>query len=176
MNKGVPPARFGKGLDLPVSFHRFEFFHRPAAFYFILKNDAESSSFELLLDHHIVVTGRIDQVNRLDGRSVEIVDYKTGKVCSAERAANDIQLSIYALAAQEVFDLEPERLVFHYLVNGESVACARDGKTIDAAKERIASVADQIRAGEFPASPKRKACDYCEYKPLCPAHEQLIAF
>ena len=68
MNKGVPPARFGKNFDLPLSFHRSQFFHWPAAFYFILKNDAESSSFELLLDvfskyfHKVIATatGRVD--------------------------------------------------------------------------------------------------------------------
>ena len=70
MNKGVPPARFGKSFDLPLSFHRSQFFHWPAAFYFILKNDAESSSFELLLDvfsnyfHKVIATAtvRVDVV------------------------------------------------------------------------------------------------------------------
>jgi len=42
-----------------------------------------------------------------------------------------------------------------------------------AAKARIAEVADQIRAREF--SPKRGfGCGFCDYKPLCPEHEQLI--
>ena len=50
MNKGVPPARLGKDLDLPVSFHGFEFFLWPAAFYLIFKNDAEMSFIELPLD------------------------------------------------------------------------------------------------------------------------------
>jgi DNA helicase II / ATP-dependent DNA helicase PcrA len=134
----------------------------------------QEKSFELLLDGDIVVTGRIDQVNRLDGRSVEIVDYKTGKVRSPEKTANDIQLSVYALAATEVFALKPERLVFHYLMTGETVACSRDRKALAAAKERIAIVANQIRAGEFSPEPKKKVCDYCDFKPLCPAHEQLI--
>lgn len=134
----------------------------------------QEKSFELILDNDIVVTGRIDQVNPLKGRSVEIVDYKTGKVRSAEKAADDIQLSIYALAATDVLDLRPERLIFHYLVSGETVACVRDQKALEAAKERIAVVADQIRAGEFPPTPKRNACEYCDFKTLCPAHEQLI--
>jgi DNA helicase II / ATP-dependent DNA helicase PcrA len=133
----------------------------------------QEKPFELHLEHDLVVTGRIDQVNRLDGRTVEIVDYKTGKVRSADKAADDMQLSIYALAAREVFDLEPERLIFYYLMSGETVACVRDGKALDLAKEKIAVIADQIRAGEFPPNPGRN-CSYCEFKPLCPAHEQLV--
>ncbi|HUJ81505.1 MAG TPA: PD-(D/E)XK nuclease family protein, partial [Candidatus Acidoferrales bacterium] len=134
----------------------------------------QEKPFELALEHDVVVTGRIDQVNRLSGRKVEIVDYKTGKVRDAKKAAEDIQLSVYALAAREVLDLEPERLVFYYLVNNEAVATTRDAKSLAAAKEKIAEVADQIRAQDFPAKPSYM-CGYCDYKPLCPAHEQLIS-
>jgi hypothetical protein len=42
--------RFGKSLDLPRSFQRFEFFARPAAFYLILKYDAKVSLFEVSFD------------------------------------------------------------------------------------------------------------------------------
>ncbi len=134
----------------------------------------QEKPFELALEHDIVVTGRVDQVNRLDGRKVEIVDYKTGKLRDAKRAAEDIQLSVYALAAREVMELEPARLVFHYLVNDERVATSRDAKSLKAAKERISETADQIRAEEFPAKPGYM-CGYCDFKPLCPAHEQLVS-
>jgi len=133
----------------------------------------QEKPFRLVLDDDLIVTGRIDQVNRLDGRTVEIVDYKTGKVRSADKAVDDMQLSIYALASREVFDLEPERVVFHYLMSGETVACARDSKALDLAKEHIIEIADQIRAGEFRPNPGR-GCGYCDFQPLCPAHEQLI--
>jgi len=131
----------------------------------------QEKSFELRLEPDLVLSGRIDQVNRLDGRQVEIVDYKTGKVRNQENAANDIQLSIYALASSEAFDLEPQRLVFHYLMSGETVTSRRDNKALDQAKERIAEIAGQIRAGDFPSKPGRN-CGYCDFKPLCPAHEQ----
>jgi DNA helicase II / ATP-dependent DNA helicase PcrA len=133
----------------------------------------QEKPFALLLEQDLVVTGRIDQVNRLASDRVEIVDYKTGKVRSADQAADDIQLSIYALASREVFDLEPERLVFHYLANNETTASTRDVNALERAKEKIAHIADQIRAGEFPAKPGRN-CAYCDFKPLCPAHEQLL--
>ena len=43
VNEGDPPMRFGKSLDLPVSFCMPEFFPWPAALQLILKNDAEFS-------------------------------------------------------------------------------------------------------------------------------------
>jgi hypothetical protein len=54
------------------------------------------------------------------------------------------------------------------------VHSTRDAKSLSATKARIAEVADRIRAGDFLARPGF-ACGYCDYKPLCPAHEQLIS-
>jgi DNA helicase-2/ATP-dependent DNA helicase PcrA len=133
----------------------------------------QEKGFELPLGHDVVVTGRMDQVNRVGENEVEIVDYKTGRPRDAKKAASDLQLSIYALAAREVFDLDPTRLVFYNLANNEAVVTSRDDKALAAAKQKIAEVADQIRAGEFPAKPGF-SCSHCDFKPLCPAHEQLI--
>ena len=134
----------------------------------------QEKTFELPLEHNIVVTGRMDQVNRLGPDTVEIIDYKTGKPRDAKKAADDLQLSIYALAAREVLDLVPARLVFHNLVNNEAVETSRDAKALAAAKQKISETADRIRAGDFPAAPGF-SCGYCDFKPLCPAHEQLIS-
>ncbi len=133
----------------------------------------QEKPFELPLENSVIVTGRIDQINRIDGDAVEIVDYKTGKPRDAKKANEDLQLSIYALAAREVLELEPKRLVLYYLISNEAVATTRDAKSLDAAKKKIGEVADQIRAGDFSAKPGF-GCRYCDFKPLCPAHEQLI--
>src|SRR5271156_4912634 len=134
----------------------------------------QEKGFELALENDVIVTGRMDQVNRLDGNAVEIIDYKTGKPKDAKAAAKDLQLGVYAIAAQEVLDLDPTRLVFYNLVTNEGVASTRDAKTLKETKETIAEVADLIRAKEFSAKPGF-GCGFCDYKPLCPAHEQLIS-
>ena len=133
----------------------------------------QEKAFELPLEYNVVITGRMDQVNRLGERGIEIVDYKTGRPRTAEKAEEDLQLSIYALAAEELFDQMPGRLVFYNLANNEAVESTRDAKALAAAKARIAEVADQIRAREFSAK-RGFGCGYCDYKPLCPEHEQLI--
>ena len=56
------------------------------------------------------LTGRMDQVNRIGPGEEEIIDYKTGKPRSEDKAKKDVQLSAYALAAREVFDWNPARL------------------------------------------------------------------
>jgi putative RecB family exonuclease len=122
----------------------------------------QEKSFELHLDHDVIVKGRMDQVNRLGSKEVEIVDYKTGKPKDSKKAKDSLQLSVYALA------------VFYNLTTNEAVASERDAKALAKTKQTIYEVAGQIRAGEFPAKPSF-LCVYCDYRPLCPAHEQLIS-
>jgi len=64
--------------------------------------------------------------------------------------------------------------VFFNLMTNEAVAGTRDRKALKETREKIAHVADQIRAKEFPAKPGF-VCNYCDYRPICPAHEQLIS-
>jgi DNA helicase-2/ATP-dependent DNA helicase PcrA len=129
--------------------------------------------FELPLENDVLITGRMDQVNRIEGKRVEIIDYKTGRPKDPKKAALDFQLSVYALAAKEVMELEPERLLLYNLMTNEAVVTTRDAKALAMTKTTIADVAAQIRAREFPAKPGF-GCKYCDYKPLCPAHEQLV--
>jgi DNA helicase-2/ATP-dependent DNA helicase PcrA len=135
---------------------------------------AQEKTFELPLENNIVLTGRIDQVNRLGEAQEEIIDYKTGKPRDAEKARKDVQLSAYALAAREVFDWRPARLTFHYLQSNEGVSTTRDDKQLNEFREEIQEAASDIRAGEFPARPGF-ACRYCDFVSICPAHEQGTA-
>ena len=134
----------------------------------------QEKTFELPLAHEISVVGRIDQVNRIGRKEYEIVDYKTGRPKDAKKAADDLQLSIYALAARDVLEIEPTRLAFYNLMTNETVFTTRDEKALSAAKQRIAEVADRIRGGDFAPKPGY-GCASCDYKPLCPAHEQLVS-
>jgi hypothetical protein len=85
-----------------------------------------------------------------------------------------LQLSVYAIAAEEVLELEPTRLVFYNLTTNEAVVTARDRKALAKTKQTVAEVADRIRAKDFGAKPGF-SCKYCDFEPLCPAHEQLIS-
>jgi len=134
----------------------------------------QEKPFELPLDGDVVITGRMDQVNRTGDGAIEIVDYKTGRPRDAKKADEDLQLSVYALAAREIMDVMPERLAFYNLMTNEPIFTTRDAKSLEKTKQKIAEVAGLIRAGEFPAKPGF-SCGYCDYKPLCPGHEQLIS-
>ena len=137
--------------------------------------------FELPVENNVILKGRIDQINALGGalggrggKDVEIVDYKTGKPQKQTEARKDLQLSVYAIAAKEIFELNPVRLVFHYLQDNERLETARDAKQLDETLKIVQEVAADIRASNFP--PKEAfACRACAYRPICPAHEEALS-
>jgi DNA helicase-2/ATP-dependent DNA helicase PcrA len=133
----------------------------------------QEKGFELPLANDVILTGRMDQVNSLGRKDVEIVDYKTGKPKKEADARKDLQLSIYALAAKEIFEWNPVRLAFHYLQNNQVQLTTRDAKQLDDAEKIIQETAADIRAAEFPPKPGF-ACRSCAYKPICPAHEEAL--
>jgi DNA helicase-2/ATP-dependent DNA helicase PcrA len=133
----------------------------------------QEKAFELPLANNVILTGRMDQVNSLGGKDVEIVDYKTGKPRKEADARKDLQLSIYALAAKEIFEWNPVRLVFHYLQNNELLATTRDAKQLGDAERIVQETAADIRAKRFVPQPGF-ACRSCAYKPICPAWEEAL--
>jgi DNA helicase-2/ATP-dependent DNA helicase PcrA len=134
----------------------------------------QEKGFELPLENEVILKGRIDQVNGLGRNDVEVVDYKTGKPRKHADARKDLQLSIYALAAREIFEWNPARLVFHYLQNNTMQVTTRDAKQIEDAEQIVQETARDIRAKQFPAKPGF-ACRSCAYKLICPAHEEALS-
>ena len=125
----------------------------------------------------VLLEGRIDQINPLLSRApadedgVELIDYKTGRPRSQKEADSSLQLSVYALAAQEVMKLKPRRLTFYCLSNNQPVHTVRTEQDLKAVKAEILAVAERIRQSHFPPLPGF-ACKFCDYRSICPAHEE----
>lgn len=128
--------------------------------------------FRLPLDE-LEITGRMDQVNRFGGRTVEIIEYKTGRARTAEEAAKSLQLTLYGIAAQRVLGLRPVRLVLYDLTSNQALATTRTEEEEQKALAQVAEVATLIRAQEFPAKPGLH-CRYCDFRSLCPLHEEPV--
>jgi DNA helicase-2/ATP-dependent DNA helicase PcrA len=135
---------------------------------------AQEKTFELPMENNIVLIGRMDQVNRIAPGEEEIVDYKTGKPKDDDKAKKDLQLSVYALAAREVFDWNPARLTFYNLQTNQAVSAARDDKKLNKVRAEIQEAAADIRGGKFPPKPGFW-CKFCDFEPICPAREQGAA-
>jgi DNA helicase II / ATP-dependent DNA helicase PcrA len=128
--------------------------------------------FEIKVGQTTVV-GRIDRIDARTDGSVAIVDYKTGKARDQENADESLQLSLYAIAAQEKWGYKVGVLIFHNLEENVPVITSRNEAQLLAARQRVEDAAEKIARGEFNAKPGMH-CDFCSYRSLCPAKEKRI--
>jgi DNA helicase-2/ATP-dependent DNA helicase PcrA len=119
------------------------------------------------------LVGRIDRMDRAPDGSVIITDYKTGRPKSQEEADDSLQLSLYALAAQEKWGYKAARLIFHNLEGNTAISTERSETEIEAAKLKVAEIATRIAAGEFAPKPGIQ-CASCAYRSLCPKTEKRV--
>ena len=129
-------------------------------------------SFEI----HVAKTTVVGRIDRIDGRpdgSVAIVDYKTGKARDQKSADESLQLSLYAIAAQEKWGYKVAALIFHNLEDNLPVITKRAESQLLAARQRVEAAADGIASGKFEAKPGIH-CDFCGYRSVCPAKEKRI--
>jgi CRISPR/Cas system-associated exonuclease Cas4 (RecB family) len=158
----------------------------------LLGQDSQPVWFERQFDfrlgpHH--VRGRVDRVDRVgvargeghecagdgdfDGPAAEyeLIDYKTSRPKTAEQLRDDIQLSLYALAACEDWKLECSQQAYYYVLDDLKVPVSRDERDAESVKDVVLEVGDGILAQEFEATPSSSACSICDYRIVCPVAE-----
>jgi RecB family exonuclease len=116
----------------------------------------------------VLLSGVIDRMDRIPGGGYEIIDYKTGRRLPPQaRIDQDLQLSVYHLAAKEIWGIEPEKLTLYFLLPGQRMTTTRTAADADTLRRRIATVAERIAAGKF--EPRQNPlCDWCEFQARCP--------
>lgn len=119
------------------------------------------------------ISGRIDRIDKLPDEKIEIIDYKTGtKILTEKKAKEDLQLSLYGIAATEVNDpllrKNPEDvlLTLHYLEDNIKITTTRTKEQLEEAKQYIVQKVDEISQSDFACS-GANACKTCEYSMLC---------
>ena len=135
--------------------------------------------------------GQIDRIDlTADGRSVLVIDYKTGRpdyFRGLEKDAIDrgkhLQLAIYSLAAREIFpNAEQVRAAYWFATTKGGFKRLPsqqfdlgDPQTLERFRQGVNTISDGIRGGAFPANPgppdrnKNANCTYCNFDAICPS-------
>jgi CRISPR/Cas system-associated exonuclease Cas4 (RecB family) len=141
--------------------------------------------------HHL--RGRVDRVDRVvvaagpggedaapggdlggaeaGGGDYELIDYKTSRPKTAEQLHDDIQLSLYALAAREDWGLESSQQAYYYVLDDLKVPVVRDERDAEWVTGVVLEVGEGILGQEFEPTPSQAACSICDYRIVCPAAE-----
>ena len=149
------------GLKKALEGQPFQLLHQEKSFQFSV-NVNQGGETKLL--------GRIDQINRVPGEDVELIEYKTGRAQTQKDADRSLQLTLYALACREVLGLKPLSLVLYNLATQEGCRTTRGPDDFKELQGQILQVSRDILAGKFQALPGYH-CRYCDFRPICPAYE-----
>jgi RecB family exonuclease len=141
------------------------------------EQDAEPVWFERQFDfrlgpHHL--RGRVDRVDRLAegaGEQYELIDYKTSRPKTAAELSDDLQLSLYALAAREAWQLDSSRQAYYYVLDDLKVPVPKSEQEAESVKELVLDVGEGILAQAFEPTPSPAVCSTCDYRIVCPAAE-----
>jgi DNA helicase-2/ATP-dependent DNA helicase PcrA len=120
--------------------------------------------------HH--VRGRVDRVDRLPEGGWELIDYKTGYAKTAEELGEDIQLSLYAIAAREAWDLTDTRQAYYYVLDDRKVPVPAGAGSGEWVRQAVLDAGAGILAQSFEPTPSPTACAHCDYRIVCPAAER----
>ncbi len=116
----------------------------------------------------VKLRGFIDRVDKLESGGLSIVDYKTSKeLFTSDDLDQDLQLTLYQLAAEDIWHLPVERLTLYHLRSNTPCSCPpRDEARLAQAKQLIKEVAENIAQEKFPAIENQYCpCDFPEHCP-----------
>jgi RecB family exonuclease len=128
---------------------------------------ATEQNFMLDIDG-VKLRGFIDRVDKLESGGLAVVDYKTNKdLFTADYLAEDLQLTIYQLAAEQKWRLPVEKLtLYHLRSNTPCSVPPRSREKLEAARNLVLDTAENITAGKFPAI-ENSFCP-CDFPQYCP--------
>jgi hypothetical protein len=121
----------------------------------------------------VKLRGFIDRVDKLESGGLSIIDYKSNKeLFTADYLADDLQLTIYQLAAESTWQMPVEKLTLYHLRSNTPCSCPpRHREQLEAARRLVVEVAENIAAGKFPAV-ENPYCP-CDFPEHCPYYRHL---
>lgn len=120
-----------------------------------------------------MVRGIVDRFDRTD-QGIHVIDYKTGKKPRRPEWADSyiFQLSIYAILLSDELGEKVYEGSLYYLGDGHRADYEMDEGRFESATKTVTAIREgideRIKNDSFEPQ-KSKLCDWCSFKPICPA-------
>jgi putative RecB family exonuclease len=132
---------------------------------------------EAKLSSGAILAGKVDRIDKLADGSLEVVDYKTGKVPprrdDASVAEDDLQLSAYAIVISRKYGLAVSRCSLIFLTEDLKIGFTPTPELLAKKEARIEEIVRAIEAETEFAPRKNNLCPWCEYREICPVGKEI---
>lgn len=162
----VPPdkrqAYFDQGIDL-LRRH----YEKHASARDDRRTAATELHFNLRLPGEHTLTGRIDRVDVLPEKRLEVIDYKTSRrMPPQETVEKNAQLAIYRMAADELYPGFDVTTTLFFLLHDHQVRTVQSREFLDETEQDILDVLVSIELEEFDPNPGTH-CEWCAHQQHC---------
>ena len=121
--------------------------------------------FSIQLGEHLL-SGRIDRIDASGPQSLELVDYKTGKMPDQHQVDADLQMALYHLAGAQLYPDQKVTTRLYYLAFGMRMTPRLTPERLEAARLRVLKAAQDVASRWF--EPRLGVqCDWCDVRPSC---------
>ena len=124
--------------------------------------------FNLPLEGGHVLTGRMDRVDVIGDKRLEVIDYKTSRRMPPLTAVDqNAQLAIYRLAAGQLYPGFEVTTTLFFVLLGQRIQTSQDEQFVKETKDDILDALTSIELEEF--EPRLGGhCDWCAFRSHCP--------
>ncbi len=131
--------------------------------------EEESKGTPLDATKDLRLAGRFDRVERTE-EGLHIIDFKSTNPRDPQSLTLDLQLSLYALAAQNLWQEPVAALSLLCLTTDGAVeqSTTRSPVELKDAMTSIRLLAERIASGDRTATPSVPVCRHCPYRDICP--------
>jgi hypothetical protein len=123
--------------------------------------------------------GTIDRIDRVDDKTIRIIDYKTNmRAWTKDELNNNIQMSFYGLAAEQLRDklgdFENIEFVYDMMRLGYEQKATRTREQLDMFAEWVPVIWDMILSGRDRKPKLNQYCAFCQRRGTCDLYQSVL--
>jgi RecB family exonuclease len=125
-----------------------------------------------LLGGRVKLQGRIDRVDETDDDTLVVIDYKTGSAAPYRGVSFDggrrLQHYLYAIAVEQLLGRKVARMEYRFpTARADNAIVDYDVASLNAGREVISALLDNVAAGRFLPTDERSDCMFCDFRTCC---------